>query len=147
MSGDLRWIDLRERLAGLRGRCVHVVHASAEPTVRRHLGDAGFEVVTVMGTAIRNEATFFLEVERAFALPEGFGRNWDAFTDALGDYGGPRLAVLWADSDQSLAADVQAFLDAVLALDRAAEDRGEEDPPRQLEVFLLGSGPGLAGAV
>jgi RNAse (barnase) inhibitor barstar len=140
-------IDLRARLAGLRGQWVHVVHASVEARLRRDLAGVGFALVTLRGAEIRNEATFFQEVQRAFGLPEASKRHWDALREALGSRGNTRLAVLWADFDHSLGTDVQTFLDAILALGRAAEAWGKEDPPRQLEVFLLGSGPGFADTV
>jgi RNAse (barnase) inhibitor barstar len=140
-------IDLRARLAGLRGQWVHVVHASVEARLRRDLAGVGFALVTVRGGEISNEATFFREVRRGFGLPEGPGGRWDTLTGALGTEAGARLAVLWADFDHSMGTDVQTFLDAILALGRAAEAWGKEDPPRQLEVFLLGSGPGFADTV
>jgi RNAse (barnase) inhibitor barstar len=140
-------IDLRARFAGLRGQSVHVVHASVEARLRRDLTGVGFALVTLMGAEISNEATFFREAQRAFSLPEAPGRHWDALTEALGGQRAPRLAVLWADFDHCLGADVQTFLDAILALGRAADAWEKEDPPRQLEVFLLGSGPGFADTV
>ena len=84
-----------------------------------------------------------------FGLPEGFGGNWDALADALGDLSDrpdPRLALLWVDADASLGADLQALLSAVLLLDRAAADLAEEhEGSRQLEIFLLGAGAGFPG--
>jgi len=142
------WADVRLLRPGLRGARVHVVPAADETTLRATLSAAGFHLVTVAGRAITNEATLLDEMARAFAFPEGFGGNWDALADALGDLASrpdPRLALLWVDADATLAADLQAFLSAVLLLDRTAADLAEEhEGSRQLEVFLLGAGAGFA---
>jgi RNAse (barnase) inhibitor barstar len=121
-----------------------------ERPLRRVLAETGFEVLTVAGSAIRNEGTLFDEIARALELGDDFGRNWDALTDALGELEerpSARIAILWVDADQSLAADLQTFLGAVLAFDHAAADlgsiTGEGEAPRQVEVFLLGSGAGF----
>ena len=147
MSG---WTDLRLLRPGLRGERVHVVPSGAEPDLRAMLSSAGFDLVTVVGSAITSESTLLAEVARAFGLSAEFGENWDALADALGDLADrtlPRLAVLWVDADASLAADLQGFLSAVLLLERAASDLAEESAgARQLEVFLLGAGPGFPGA-
>jgi hypothetical protein len=146
MSPSGGWFDVAARIAGLRGQTVHVLPAAAEGRVRGELEAAGFRVVTVMGAAASGPAHFVAEVARAVALEETFGRNWDECTDALGDEGSARLAVVWTEAQRSVAGDLQTVLDAVVAFDRAAGDRAQEDPPRQLEVFLLVSGEGLAGA-
>jgi RNAse (barnase) inhibitor barstar len=144
MSG---WTDVRLLRPGLRGDRVHVVPAATEADLRATLSAAGFDLATVAGTAISNEGTLLQEMARAFRFPEEFGENWDALADALGDLGArtmPRLAVVWVDADASLAADLQAFLSAVLLLDRVAADLAEEsEGARQLEVFLLGAGAGF----
>ena len=85
MSG---WTDVRALLPGLRGPRVHVVAAADETALRSRLSGAGFDLVTVAGRAITNEGTLLQEMARAFALPEGFGDNWDALADALGDLAG-----------------------------------------------------------
>ncbi|HEV7501904.1 MAG TPA: hypothetical protein VGQ33_17945, partial [Vicinamibacteria bacterium] len=67
---------------------------------------------------------------------------------ALGDLADretARLAVLWVDAEKSIAADLQTFLSAVLALDAAAVDLAALEESRQLEVFLLGAGAGFIG--
>ena len=147
---DTGWVDLGARIPYLRGQRVHVLPAADESPLRRVLAETGFEVLTLAGSAIRNEATLFEEVARALALGEGFGRNWDALRDALWDLEdrpSARIAVVWVDADQSLAADLQTFLGAVLAFEEAAAGLGtigdEGEPPRQIEVFLLGAGAGF----
>ena len=102
--------------------------------------------MTLAGSAITSPATLFDEMARAFDFDEGFGRNFDALADALGDLGSghtARLAVLWVDTEKSIAADLQTFLSAVLALDAAAVDLATLEESRQLEVFLPGAGAGF----
>lgn len=146
MSG---FVDLRPLLPRLRGHRVHVAGAAEEPALRATLSAAGFEVVTLVGTAITNESTLFEEMARAFAFPDYFGHNWAALTDCLRDLRGrdnPRLALLWVGADASLAADLQTFLDAVLVLDEVAAELGEDDElgkAHQLVVCLLGAGAGF----
>jgi RNAse (barnase) inhibitor barstar len=146
MSG---WVDPRGLVPGLRGQRVHVVAAAEEARLRSILSAAGFDLITLAGTAIANESTLFAEMARAFGLAEDFGGNWDALADALGDLDrrpSPRLAVVWVHADVSIAADLQTFLSAVLALDQAASDLATTEDggaARQLEVFLLGAGSGF----
>ena len=144
MSG---WADVRLLRPGLRGQRVHVVAAAEETDLRAILAGAGFDLVTIAGSAITSEGTLLEEMARAFGLPVEFGENWDALADALGDLADrrqPRVALLWVDADASVAADLQAFLSAVLLLDRVAADLAEENGgARQLEVFLLGAGAGF----
>ena len=55
------------------------------------------------------------------------------------------VALLWR-AGTSLDADPQMVLDATCLLADAARDLGGEDPPTQLEVFLLGKSQVLAGS-
>ena len=149
MSG---FVDLRVHLPRLRGHRVHVVAASDETAVRAGLTAAGFEIVTVAGTAITNGSTLFAEMARAFQFPDYFGHNWAALTDCLRDLRGrqnARLALLWMDADASLAADVQTVIDAVTVIEAVAAELSEDDqfgPPRQLVLFLLGAGAGFGAS-
>ena len=142
------WVDLRPILPGLRGQRLHVVAAADEARLRSALSASGFDLITLAGTAIRNDSTLFEEMARAFGFPDYFGCNWDALWDCLRDIRArdhPRLAVLWVNADVSAAADLQTFLDAVRILDEAAVDlaAAEDGDLRQVEVFLLGAGPGF----
>lgn len=143
-------IDLRTRIPTLRGQRLHIMPSSDERPLRRVLAETGFEVLTLAGSAIRNESSLFDEIARGLELGDDFGRNWDALTDALGELEerpSARIAIVWVDADQSVAADLQAFLGAVRAFDHAAADLGsitdEGEAPRQIEVFLLGSRAGF----
>jgi RNAse (barnase) inhibitor barstar len=141
------WADLAALLPGLRGTGVHVVAAKQEAELCRGLAREGFRMAVLEGATMSDEAAFFREAARTFRLGPGFGSNWDALADALGDLAASRdrrLAVLWRDADRCLERDVQTFVNGVLAFARAAEDLGGEDPPTQLAVFLLGAGGGFA---
>jgi RNAse (barnase) inhibitor barstar len=143
------FVDLRLLLPRLRGHRVHVVGALEEPALRATLTAAGFEVVTLAGTAITNESTLFEEMARAFDFPDYFGHNWAALTDCLRDLrdrDNPRIALLWVSADASLAADLQTFLDAVLVLDEVAAELSDDDElgkAHQLVVCLLGAVAGF----
>jgi hypothetical protein len=142
----MTWDDLHLKLPGLRGQGVHVLPASREAEVRAVLTELGFLTCTLQGSAIRSEATLFAEAKRGLDLPDWFGGNWDALHDALGELaeaGPPRKAILWTDAEQSLQADTQLVLDAVLALGAAARAAALTDPPGQLVVFLFGSAWGF----
>lgn len=139
-----QWFDVRGALPGLRGRTVHLVAEDREREVSAALEGAGFVVRRLEGRKAGDEAAFFAEAARALRLPEHFGHNWDALDECLrglGEGRSRRLALLWRDADRSLAADPQLVLDATSLLADVARDLGGEDPPTQLEVFLLGDGP------
>ncbi|HEV7500166.1 MAG TPA: barstar family protein [Vicinamibacteria bacterium] len=148
----MRSVDLKLRLPGLRGHRVHVVPAADEGKVRAALTGAGFEIVTLAGSAITNVSTLFEEMARAFRFPDYFGHNWAALLDCLRDLRdreNTRIALLWVDAGASLEADLQTFLDASEVLVEVASELAEDDEfgeAHQLEVFLLGAGPGFAAS-
>jgi len=142
-------VDLRSLVPGIRGHRLHVVPAAEEAKVRAALTAAGFEIVTVAGTAITNVSTLFAEMARAFPFPDYFGHNWAALMDCLRDLRdreNTRIALLWVDADASLDADLQTLLDACDLLENVASELAEDDEigdAHQLEVFLLGAGSGF----
>ena len=147
MSHVSDWFDVSAAIPGLRGVAVHVLAAKREDDLRRALEAAGFSLRTLEGGSVSSDRSFFREIGRAFPLPAHFGQNWDAFQDVLGDLadgGERRIALLWRDADRSFEADLQTVVDAFVAFSRAAEDLAAEAPATQLEVFLLGEGPGFA---
>jgi RNAse (barnase) inhibitor barstar len=140
------WFDVNAAVPGLRGAAVHVLASRREAEVRRVLGDAGFAVRTVEGGSVLSDRSFFHETARALGMAPHFGHNWDALQDVLGDLAEAaerRIAVLWREADKSFEADAQTVVDALVALSRAAEDLAGEMPITQLEIFLLGEGPGF----
>ena len=141
------WFDVNAALPGLGGASVHVLGATREEEVRRVLVAAGFGLRTLEGGLVLSDTSFFREIGRALAFPAHFGHNWDALQDLLGDLargGERRIALLWREADRSFEADPQSVVDAFVAFSRAAEDLASEAPPTQLEVFLLGDGPGFS---
>jgi RNAse (barnase) inhibitor barstar len=143
------WIDLARELPGLRGQRLHVADSGHEERIASVLRMTGFDLRVLDGSRICDEPSFFEEAERGLRLPEHFGRNWDALNDCLGDWHDGderRIAILWRDADQSLAADAQTVFRAVLAFDAAAQPPpagSGGEPPLQLEVFLFGDVPGF----
>ena len=140
------WFDVNAAVSGLGGASVHVLAAPREEEVRRVLEAAGFGLRTLEGGSVLSGRSFFREVGRALGLPPDFGHNWDALQDVLGDLAQGkerRIAVLWREADRSFEADPQTVVDAFVAFSRAAEDLAAEGPATQLDVFLLGDGPGF----
>lgn len=143
------WFDIREALPGLRGQAVHLMAAARESEVTAVLEGAGFVVLRLEGAKARDEASLFTEAARGLRLPDHFGRNWDALDECLrglGEGQSRRLALLWRAADRSLAADPQMVVDATSLLTDVARDLGAEDPPTQLEVFLLGETPAFSAS-
>jgi RNAse (barnase) inhibitor barstar len=137
------WFDTAGAIPELRGTTIHVAPAGREGEIRRRLEAAGFSVRVLQGRGVFDEASFFREVAKALRPPSTFGHNWDALGDILGDLAdGPsrRVALLWREAERSLGRDVQTVVAALLAFSRAADDLAGEDPPTQLEVFVLGEG-------
>ena len=140
------WFDVNAAISGLGGASVHVLAARREEEVRRVLAAAGFGLCTLEGAQVLSARSFFREVGRALGLPPHFGHNWDALQDVLGDLAQGqerRIALLWREADHSFGADPQTVVDAFVAFARAAEDLAAEGPGTQLDVFLLGDGPGF----
>jgi RNAse (barnase) inhibitor barstar len=133
------WFDLAERMPGLAGSLVHVRDAGTLETDAEVLAAAGFERHEIAGTRTRDAASFLAEAGRALRLPEYYGATWDALLDCLADVGGGengRVALVWRDAGTLMATDPQAYVDAVLTLDRAAAAAASSDNPVQAEVFL-----------
>lgn len=135
-----RWFDVGEAFPGLRGRTVHLVAPGREPELNAVLRGAGFVVLSLEGRRAEGETAFFAEAARVLRLPEHFGHNWDALDECLRELGegqSRRVALLWRDAERGLAADPQTILDATALLTDVARELGSDDPPTQLEVFLL----------
>lgn len=86
----------REELAQARG-----VRAWPYGVAPRELEEAatelGMRYVHLDGGEVEDKAAFLALCEEAFALPEWFGRNWDALEEALADLPvGEGTVVLWS---------------------------------------------------
>lgn len=59
----------------------------------------GFRTVELRGEHMVSRSSAHSELASAFAFPDYYGKNWDAFNDCLGDYveehDGERVAVIW----------------------------------------------------
>jgi RNAse (barnase) inhibitor barstar len=142
------WVDALELLPGVSGNRVHVVDAAEEARIRRALEESGFVALTLAGESIVDDASFFRETARGLDFPDWFGANWDALEDSLADMPAARTAILWRDAHVCASSSLQTLLDATAAFDRAAAAAGPPDEPfRQVEVFLLGTGPGFSPAI
>lgn len=141
------WIDLTALLPSLSGQTVHVRPRTAVAADGRILRGAGFRVYQIEGSAIDDASSFLAEAGRALELPEYYGGNWDALVDCLSDFAegaDRRVAILWSDAGHLESRDPQAFVDALVTLDRAAFDATASDEPKQIELFLYGAGETVA---
>jgi RNAse (barnase) inhibitor barstar len=146
------WLDINEAFPGLQGDRIHIVNVAAE-LLAKALLTLGFKIYTIDGSKISDEKSFFDEAARALEFPTYFGRNWNAWSDCLGDFGRflsvNKVAIIWEHADRTLTADTQIFLEAVcdlsnLALSAALNPmQHSEVTSKQIEVFLLGQGEGF----
>jgi hypothetical protein len=142
------WFDVREALPGLRGRFVHLLAPERERELHAALEKGAFVVLSLEGRGVEDEAAFLAQAARALRLPPHFGHSWDALDEGLrglGEGRSRRLALLWRDVDRVLAKDPQLVLDATSLLADVARELGGEDPPTQLEVFLLAAPRAVRG--
>ena len=72
------------------------------------------------GSQLDDAAAVYRVVGKAFGFPEYFGNNPDALWDALGDYSGEPVAIVWRNAAQSAAALGPRFTQIVGVLQRAA---------------------------
>lgn len=95
-------------------------------TVAAALRSQGRHVTVLDSTGARDKAALLDGVARDLALPEWFGRNWDALVDVLRD--APALAagacVVWRGAGELAATDPDAFATAIEIVHDAAVARG-----------------------
>jgi len=75
------------------------------------------------GAALADAAAVYRALGDALGAPAYFGHNPDALWDAIGDYHGEPVEIVWRHSAQSAARLGRAFDDIVAVLQRA-EERG-----------------------
>lgn len=145
------WVDLRRVFPWLHGQRLHVVAAHREAAVLDGLARHHFTVVALDGHRLSTLAAFVDKAGRALGAGKNFGKTLDALNDTLADLDDRptrRIAFCWRASDHLLAADLSAFVDAVVTLAAAAADLGtlrdDDVPPLQLEIFLFSQHPGAA---
>lgn len=126
---------------------VYWLEGQATPAaLRRAAADAGRALVRASLGAARGKAALLDRLAAALALPDWFGRNWDALEEALGE-AGPGGLVLLLDGVDGLARGAPADLRALLGVLRAAA-RSRRGGPSPLLALLRGEGrpPGVAAA-
>ena len=72
------------------------------------------------GSRLADAAAVYGVLARSFAFPRYFGNNPDALWDALGDYGGEPVTVVWRDAARSAELLGPDFDMIVAVLQRAA---------------------------
>ncbi len=133
----MQWIDLAAELPELRGGHVHVLPSGRAARVRSVVSAHHFRCFTLDGDRAIDEAACLAELSRGLGFPKTFGHNWDAVVDSLGDVvaeGGAHIAILWTAAERSAAASLSTFVRALLALEAAARDVGDQ---AQVEIFLF----------
>lgn len=74
------------------------------------------------GSRLADAAAVYRALAEAFRFPEYFGNNPDALWDALGDYSGEKVAILWRDAARSADLLGPRFAQIVAVLQRAAAE-------------------------
>jgi RNAse (barnase) inhibitor barstar len=73
------------------------------------------------GSRLDDTAAIYRELGRAFRVPPHFGNNPDALWDAIGEYGGEPVAVVWQNAARSAERLGPDFPRIVAVLQQAAE--------------------------
>jgi RNAse (barnase) inhibitor barstar len=73
------------------------------------------------GSRLDDAAAVYRELGLVFRFPPYFGNNPDALWDALGEYGGEPVAVVWRDAAQSAERLGPDYARIVAVLQKAAE--------------------------
>ncbi len=74
------------------------------------------------GSRLTTMEAVYRALGEAFRFPQYFGNNPDALWDALGDYSGDPVAIVWRDAARSADLLGPGFAQIVTVLQRAAAD-------------------------
>jgi RNAse (barnase) inhibitor barstar len=74
------------------------------------------------GATLPDAAAVYRKLGEALGTPPYFGQNPDALWDAITEYGGEPIEIVWRNSAQSAARLGQHFDDIVAVLQRAAAE-------------------------
>lgn len=98
------------------------------------------EVFVLEGAQARDKAAFMATAARAFAFPDYFGANWDAFADSFDElhWRDVPVVVVVADAD-TLLADAPDELEPLLRILHGAFAPNPELPQSSLKVVLVGT--------
>ncbi len=130
---------------------VYTVHEDALRGLRSDLAKHGFNAIVLDGSEMRDAASFHAEAKKAFAFPDYYGNNWDAFNECFGEIHFPNpTAILWREVETLARADLKTFAEAVAqfirlrdAFARADAEAVEASEPIQIELIIVGRGPGF----
>ena len=73
------------------------------------------------GSRLDDAEAVYRELGRVFRFPPHFGNNPDALWDALGEYGGEPVAVVWRNADRSAECLGPDYPRILAVLQKAAE--------------------------
>jgi RNAse (barnase) inhibitor barstar len=143
---DFVW--LREALPWLGPGFVHCVHEDALDVLDRDLRRAGFAVVRLPGEDVTDAHGFHAAAKRAFAFPDYYGHNWDAFNECFGEVElAHPTAIVWTAAERLADSDLKTFAEAIAEFARFRDAFADPDPgsvdvsrPTQIELFLVGRG-------
>ncbi len=74
------------------------------------------------GAGLADAAAVYRALAEAFQFPEYFGNNPDALWDALGEYSGEPVAIIWRDAARSAELLGPRVAEIVAVLQRAAAE-------------------------
>jgi RNAse (barnase) inhibitor barstar len=93
----------REELPWLRSGPLFRVHSSAREQLDAFLARHSYRRFDLDGRAMTSRLRAHLELARAFAFPDYYGGNWDAFDECFDDFierhSGNLIAVVWDHVD------------------------------------------------
>jgi RNAse (barnase) inhibitor barstar len=126
----------RSELPWLRSGPLLRVHGSARDHLDAFLARHSYRRFDLDGRAMTSRLAAHSELARAFAFPEYYGENWDAFDECFGDlieqHAGDLVAVVWNHVD------VSARLAPATTVEVGRALLDERFGP--LDVFALGDG-------
>jgi RNAse (barnase) inhibitor barstar len=146
MTTERPWV--RGELPWLSGP-LYRVHQSARKDLDSFLGRFPYRRIDLDGRAMTSRTAAHAELARAFAFPDYYGHNWDAFDECFGDFAAERsgelVAVVWDHVDVAARTAPATMVEVGWALlersttflSAAAQDSGA---PVGFDVFAVGDG-------
>lgn len=108
--------------------------------VRDVVAAAGWELVHLDGVGFGERTGFLAAVGEAFAFPDHYGHNFDAFADLLDDLERPTLLLF--DAWSGFAREDERWFGVALTILR---ERARRDDLPSFAVLLRGPGPEVPG--
>jgi hypothetical protein len=113
--------------------------------LQESLAALGFDVHELQGDQMVDRTSILDDLGASFEFDKyisPWGRNWAALHDCWGEVAvrlSSRTALLWHHADRTAAAALKPFVEAVAVLHEEALAMQGMEPPKQLEIVLLGS--------